>query len=459
MAGYIKSLSDSLGKTVLGDVFYAIESYNDQRAISFINYPGFDVNQINPKTGKTVLETSLEQLLYTAKNKNGYICLTIIKALLKQNVIVGKAEIDKINNNQIMILIFLIAQRDIAQRDIAQRDIDQRDIFDIFEYFLNAGADPNVIYKGDTNNNSLFLIISQRLAVLSRRDSNSFEEKLDVSKIMDMVLDKGADPNVANIYGEVPLTKIIDMHYFQGNKEHRKYWIEKLVDSTQTVDQLVKPFLYLLKTHTNGHYSEYYIEYFLKKGGRGLITKCYAKNILVLTNIMNSFNGTLTKNKDSLKIMKLLIYYGANADEMDSTGYTLLHRLLDKHKIKMAMWLLQHGADPNLIRPDGKTPIMYAVEEDNLEIVEILLGKYNLSENDPDTAILSADIINKIDMSRTEKDLLWTAAEGRNNSEIVELLMEAGADQEYESSDGFSVLDIAVHYGNCLLYTSDAADD
>lgn len=440
MAGYISSIRDSIGKTVLGDVFYAIENINDERAISFINSSGFDVNQINPKTGKTVLQTALEQLSYTLDkkddNKWNLRIYKIIRALFEKNVIVGKAEIDEINNRQLMILIFLTGK------------------FDIFKHFLKKGADPNVIYKDDKNNSSLFLIISQRLAVLSRQGFNAYKEAVYVSEIMDLLLENGADPNIANIDGEVPLTKIIDMHYFQGNKEYRKYWIEKLVDITQTLEQLVKPFFYLLKTHTNGHYSEYYIEYFLKKRGPDLIGKCYEEGILVLKTIMKSFDGTLIKNKKSLEIMKLLIDYGANADELDRDGYTLLQNLLRANQLRKAMWLLQHGADPNLLRPDGKTPIMYAVEEDNLDFVEILLGKYNLSENDPDIAILSADIINKIDMARTEKDLLWTAAEGRNNSEIVGLLMEAGADQEYESSDGFSVLDIAVHYGNSLVCTA-----
>jgi ankyrin repeat protein len=440
MAGYITSIRDSIGKTVLGDVFYAIENINDERAISFINSSGFDVNQINSKNGKTLLQTALEQLSYTLDkeddNKWNLRIYKIIRALFEKNVIVGKAEIDEINNRQLMILIFLTGQ------------------FDIFKHFLKKGADPNVIYNGDKNNSSLLLIISERLAVLSRQGFNAYKEAGYVSEIMELLLENGADPNIANIDGEVPLTNIIDMNYLQGNKEYRKYWIENLVDSTQTLEKLVKSFFYLLKTHTNGHNSEYYIEYFLKKGGPDLIGKCYEEGILVLTNIMNSFDGTLTKNTKSLEIMKLLIDYGANADELDRTGYTLLQFLLDSRQLRKAMWLLQHGADPNLPRPDGKTPIMYAVEKDNLVFVKILLGKYNLSENDPDAAILSTDIIKKIDMTRTEEDLLWTAAESKNNSEIVGLLMEAGADQEYESSDGFSVLDIAVHYGNSLVCTA-----
>ena len=110
MSGYITSIRDSIGKTVLGDVFYAIENYNDERAISFINYPGFDVNQINPKNGKTVLQTALENLSYTLdeedENKMNQRIYKIIRALLQKNVIVGKAEIDEINNKQLMILIF-----------------------------------------------------------------------------------------------------------------------------------------------------------------------------------------------------------------------------------------------------------------------------------------------------------------------------------------------------------------
>ena len=398
---------------------------------------GFAANQINPDTGKTLLQTALGKLSYTIakenENRSNKIIYKIIKELLTKYLVVGKADIDEINNKQLMIIIFLDNE------------------FDIFKQFLKKGADPNVIYKGNTNNDSLFFIISQRLSVLSKHGVNSFERGVNVSKIMDIMLENGADPNVANISGEMPLTQIIDMHYFQGNKEYRKYWIEKLVDSTQTVDQLVKPFLYLLKAHTTKHNSGYYVEYFLKKGGRDLITKCYAENILILSNIMNSFDGALTQNKKSLEVMKPLIDYGANVDELNRAGYTLLQSLLDTQQLRKAMWLLQHGADPNLPRPDGKTPIMYAVETEDLDCVELLLGKYNLKENDPDTAILSADIIHKIDMSRTDKNILLVAAEKNNTSDIVELLMNAGVDLEYEDSHEMSALDIAVYYGNSLV--------
>ena len=398
---------------------------------------GFAANQINPDTGKTLLQTALGKLSYTIakenENRSNKIIYKIIKELLTKYLVVGKADIDEINNKQLMIIIFLDNE------------------FDIFKQFLKKGADPNVIYKGNTNNDSLFFIISQRLSVLSKHGVNSFERGVNVSKIMDIMLENGADPNVANISGEMPLTQIIDMHYFQGNKEYRKYWIEKLVDSTQTVDQLVKPFLYLLKAHTTKHNSGYYVEFFLKKGGRDLITKCYAENILILSNIMNSFDGALTQNKKSLEVMKPLIDYGANVDELNRAGYTLLQSLLDTQQLRKAMWLLQHGADPNLPRPDGKTPIMYAVETEDLDCVELLLGKYNLKENDPDTAILSADIIHKIDMSRTDKNILLVAAEKNNNSDIVELLMNAGVDLEYEDSHEMSALDIAVYYGNSLV--------
>jgi len=434
MAWFVKSI----GKTIFGgDIFDAIESYDERTAFKLMESTGFAANQINPDTGKTLLQTALGKLSYTIskenENRSNKIIYKIINELLQKYLVVGKADIDEINNKQLMIIIFLDNE------------------FDIFKYFLKKGADPNVIYKGNTNNDSLFFIISQRLSVLSKHGVNSFEQGVNVSKIMDIMLENGADPNVANISGEMPLTQIIDMHYFQGNKEYRKYWIEKLVDSTQTVDQLVKPFLYLLKVHTTKHNSGYYVEYFLKKGGRDLITKCYAENILVLSNIMNSFDGALTQNKKSLEVMKPLINYGANVDELNRAGYTLLQSLLDTQQLRKAMWLLQHGADPNLPRPDGKTPIMYAVETENLDCVKLLLEQYPFAENDSDTAILSADIIHKIDMSRTDKNILLVAAEKNNNSDIVELLMNAGVDLEYEDSHEMSALDIAVYYGNSLV--------
>ena len=165
MAGYIKSLSDSLGKTVLGDVFYAIENDNDKRAISFINSSGFDVNQINPKTGKTLIQTSLEQLSFEylyQKNNPNFSNYNIIRELLKNNVSIDREEIEEINNKQLIILFFI------------------NDQYDIFEYFLKIGADPNVKYKGKPINVSAWRKV--------KSDNNGIENEL--TKYIDLIINK-----------------------------------------------------------------------------------------------------------------------------------------------------------------------------------------------------------------------------------------------------------------------------
>ena len=350
------------------------------------------------------------------------------------------------------------------------------DQYDIFEYFLKIGADPNVKYKGNPintgnkyyeyileNDTPLFLYATERLYRLSKnynrnRDINNIDivkEEKKISEIMDMLLEKGVDPYISDKYSRVSLEIVMNMDPFPHKDDYKKYWIKELIDYAKNASQLVRYFVYLLKNFKKIIYYKDIFTFFLNKGGIQIIQECYNQNILILKGLMDSFNGNLKDNVATLEVMEFLIANGASVDEMDSNGYTLLHKLLESHKIKKAMWLLQHGANPNLLRPDGKTPINYALETEDNDSVKILFGKYRMEENDPDndknSIILNYNIITKIDMSLTEKDILLIAASKRYNSDIIGLLMEAGADTKVVDEYEHSALDTAAYYGNSLV--------
>ena len=104
--------------------------------------------------------------------------------------------------------------------------------------------------------------------------------------------------------------------------------------------------------------------------------------------------------RGNLDVVKLLIENGANVNDVDNVGYSALHYA--KHKEiaeillengadvnvrsnkgtvplmmvdndEVAKMLIEHGANVNVKDEDGGTPLMYAVINDNIELVSVLL--------------------------------------------------------------------------------------
>ena len=111
-------------------------------------------------------------------------------------------------------------------------------------------------------------------------------------------------------------------------------------------------------------------------------------------------------------ITKLLIDAGANTNFQNSSGDTILimtaYRWGAFENMKV---LLENGADINIKNNEGETALMYAAKDkDNLDKVKLLIKSgvdLNIQDNDGNTAL--------------------SIAREAGNTEIIELLLEAGA--------------------------------
>ncbi|KAH7257947.1 ankyrin repeat-containing domain protein [Fusarium tricinctum] len=74
-----------------------------------------------------------------------------------------------------------------------------------------------------------------------------------------------------------------------------------------------------------------------------------------------------------LKVVKTLIAYGANVDEVDAAGYTPIHYATRNNHAEIVVLLLENGADIHSRDPEGCTPLFSASQRGNNEIVERLL--------------------------------------------------------------------------------------
>ncbi|EWY89728.1 hypothetical protein FOYG_10529 [Fusarium oxysporum NRRL 32931] len=74
-----------------------------------------------------------------------------------------------------------------------------------------------------------------------------------------------------------------------------------------------------------------------------------------------------------LKVVKTLITYGANVNEVDAAGYSPIHYATRNNHTAIVALLLENGADVYSRDPEGCTPLFRASQEGNNEIVERLL--------------------------------------------------------------------------------------
>ncbi len=128
----------------------------------------------------------------------------------------------------------------------------------------------------------------------------------------------------------------------------------------------------------------------------------------------------------NIEAVKTFLSNGNAIDSLYGKGSTLLFTAIKKDRTyKVATYLLENGANPNLVT-DDLTPLMYAVAYQNSVMVKELIGH-------------KADV-NFI--SKEKQSALVFAIKGRN-AEILKLLMEGGADPSIPLKEDYSAIDLA----------------
>jgi len=149
-------------------------------------------------------------------------------------------------------------------------------------------------------------------------------------------------------------------------------------------------------------------------------------------------------NRNNTEIITVLLQYNANPNLQDNNGNTALssaafnHHPTDLNNMEIITLFLQHGANPNLQDNNGRTALYWAVIHhhptnlNNIEITALLLrqgANPNLQENDGRTALswatLSHHPINK------------------NKIEIIILLLQHNANPYLKDCRGKTAFDIA----------------
>ena len=184
---------------------------------------------------------------------------------------------------------------------------------------------------------------------------------------------------------------------------------------------------YLISNISQDKFEEINIEYNLNdnlsmmKGGSNNIS-----DEIITTFLISSISVSIAV---FLKDWKVLAAYGSAL-----VAIKMFNMIISENNIDMVKLLsdLEQGADINLQNKDGNTALIYAIRENNIEMVKLLLlekgADTNLQNKDGNTALIYAI--------------------RENNIEMVKLLLEQGANTNLQNKDGNKGLMYAIRENN-----------
>jgi ankyrin repeat protein len=164
---------------------------------------------------------------------------------------------------------------------------------------------------------------------------------------------------------------------------------------------------------------------------------------------------TLAIKKNKIQIVELLLLHNADPNLLDNNGYTPLLFAIKENNIEIIKLLLLHNADPNL-ESSKSTPLLLAI--DNIEIVKLLI--MNKVKLDKDIILYIDKILDKDITKQNIKELILTNmpdkygytpltyAVENNEIETVKLLLTKQACIDLLDNNGNTALFIAITLGN-----------
>jgi ankyrin repeat protein len=118
-------------------------------------------------------------------------------------------------------------------------------------------------------------------------------------------------------------------------------------------------------------------------------------------------------------------------DVTDQDVYTALHWASMRAHWDVVKYLIERGADLNVVGGDGGTPINWAVHHDNVEIIKLMVDRG-----------AELNIRNKWGMTELHT-AIW-----RGNIHVVEYLLERGSDPNIKTNEGWTAMHYAYRSGH-----------
>ena len=137
------------------------------------------------------------------------------------------------------------------------------------------------------------------------------------------------------------------------------------------------------------------------------------------------------KNGDFQSVKNILENDPSKLDIKDEDGYTALHWACMRAHWDITKYLIEKGADLNVVGGDGGTQINWAVHHDNVGIIKLFIDKG-----------ANLNIRNQWGMTELHT-AIW-----RGNIHVVEYLLDHGSDPNIKTNEGWTAMHYAYRSGH-----------
>lgn len=291
-------------------------------------------------------------------------------------------------------------------------------IFLCLFFIQTASAQNTALFEAIRNNNI------KELKILLERgaDPNAYDDDSDNVLInaalyasadcMKILLDKKANPNLKNKFGQTPLMLCTN------EKDKMKLLLDYGADIEARSNS--NNTALLIACIGSGQYEN--IKWLIDKGADPLAKRWGAETALMRAA---QFGDTMT--------IHLLLSKGVEVDAR-GWGFTALMFATRFANWPFVLSLLDNGADPDIPDEPNWTPLVWAAEQNNIEVVNVMLKK--------------TKDINRIDSVGGMTPLMWATFNEHDNPAIIQALLDKGALVNIKDKHGDTALSWAMKKGN-----------
>ena len=171
---------------------------------------------------------------------------------------------------------------------------------------------------------------------------------------------------------------------------------------------------------------------------RGIKVKCSSPTLLQLAKDMRLTEGIFrfaASRGDERLLEKLAIFCKMESITPRCLDIARLYKAVEFRDNELVKMLLGHGVEPNVANPNGCTPLVRAVYNENPVAVQMLLSAGALPDGGPNLKV---------------SPLCYAAGCGRYD--LVKILVNAGASLDFRDDKGQAPSMIAKSNGQILVY-------
>ncbi len=194
-----------------------------------------------------------------------------------------------------------------------------------------------------------------------------------------------------------------------------------------------KNIMELLIRYSSNIKNIYNLHYLLDVMSSSIIINSFLSHLALTGQINSLIFKTLLLSDDNMVIMRMLINAGADINQQDDTGMTVLMKATNKDLINIFILFMLYGANLDIQDHNGYTALMHAVQKNNKNVVKLLIdccgANLNIQDNNGYTALMHA---------------IEYAANGQED--IVKLLIDNQANINIINNDGYTAFNFAVDY-------------